>query len=34
MKFGREDGRLDIEAFEHAVDTMFPAQAIIVRTGS
>jgi ribonucleoside-diphosphate reductase alpha chain len=30
MKFRREDGELDIEAFEHAVDTMFLAQEILV----
>jgi ribonucleoside-diphosphate reductase alpha chain len=30
MKFRREDGELDIEAFEHAVDTVFLAQEIIV----
>src|SRR6059036_2637002 len=30
MKFRREDGELDIEAFEHAVDVMFLAQEIIV----
>jgi ribonucleoside-diphosphate reductase alpha chain len=30
MKFRREDGEFDIEAFEHAVDTMFLAQEILV----
>ncbi|MCS7007623.1 MAG: hypothetical protein NZL88_08745, partial [Gaiellaceae bacterium] len=30
MKFRREDGELDIEAFEHVVDTVFLAQEIIV----
>src|SRR5205809_1171530 len=30
MKFRREDGELDVEAFEHAVDVMFLAQEIIV----
>ena len=30
MKFRREDGELDVEAFEHAVDTMFLAQEIMV----
>jgi ribonucleoside-diphosphate reductase alpha chain len=30
MKFRREDGELDIEAFEHAVDTIFLAQEILV----
>jgi ribonucleoside-diphosphate reductase alpha chain len=30
MKFRREDGELDVEAFEHAVDTVFLAQEIIV----
>src|SRR5579885_2727226 len=30
MKFRREDGELDIEAFEHAVDVMFLAQEILV----
>jgi ribonucleoside-diphosphate reductase alpha chain len=30
MKFRREDGELDIEAFEHAVDTMLLAQEILV----
>jgi ribonucleoside-diphosphate reductase alpha chain len=28
MKFRREDGELDIEAFEHAVDTIFLAQGL------
>ncbi|MBA3364283.1 MAG: vitamin B12-dependent ribonucleotide reductase [Actinobacteria bacterium] len=30
MKFRREDGELDVEAFEHAVDTMLLAQEILV----
>jgi ribonucleoside-diphosphate reductase alpha chain len=30
LKFRREDGELDIEAFEHVVDTVFLAQEIIV----
>src|SRR5215216_2898086 len=30
MKFRREDGELDVEAYEHAVDTMFLAQEILV----
>ncbi|MGE5689622.1 MAG: vitamin B12-dependent ribonucleotide reductase, partial [Pseudomonadota bacterium] len=30
MKFRREDGELDVEAFTHAVDTMFLAQEILV----
>src|SRR6266480_2547267 len=30
MKFRREDGVLDVEAFEHAVDTVFLAQEIAV----
>jgi ribonucleoside-diphosphate reductase alpha chain len=30
MKFRREDGELDVEAFAHAVDTMFLAQEILV----
>jgi ribonucleoside-diphosphate reductase alpha chain len=30
MKFRREDGELDIEAFEHAADTLFLAQEILV----
>jgi ribonucleoside-diphosphate reductase alpha chain len=30
MKFRREDGELDVEAFEHAVDTLIVAQEIIV----
>src|SRR5438128_3536396 len=30
MKFRREDGELDIEAFEQAVDVMFLAQEILV----
>jgi ribonucleoside-diphosphate reductase alpha chain len=30
MKFRREDGELDVEALQHAVDTMFLAQEIIV----
>ena len=30
MKFRREDGEFDVDAFEHAVDVMFLAQEIIV----
>jgi ribonucleotide reductase alpha subunit len=30
MKFRREDGELDVEAFSHAVDVMFLAQEILV----
>jgi ribonucleoside-diphosphate reductase alpha chain len=30
MKFRREDGELDVEAFSHAVDTVFLAQEILV----
>ena len=30
MKFRREDGEFDVEAFEHAVDVMFLAQEIFV----
>src|SRR5207237_1267663 len=30
MKFRREDGELDVEAFEHAVDVVFLAQEIAV----
>src|SRR5256712_5327267 len=30
MRFRREDGELDVEAFEHAVDTVFLAQEIVV----
>jgi ribonucleoside-diphosphate reductase alpha chain len=30
MKFRREDGELDVEAFTHAVDTVFLAQEILV----
>src|SRR6187397_3163457 len=30
MKFRREDGELDVEAFEHAVDVTFLAQEILV----
>ncbi len=30
MKFRRDDGELDVEAFQHAVDVMFLAQEIIV----
>ncbi len=30
MKFRREDGELDVEAFEHACDTVFLAQEILV----
>src|SRR5579862_3799045 len=34
MKFRREDGELDVEAFEHAVDVMFLAQEILVGNSS
>src|SRR5216110_887770 len=34
MKFRREDGELDVEAFEHAVDTVFLAQEILVGCSS
>src|SRR5260370_16251000 len=30
MKFRREDGELDVEAFEHACDVVFLAQEILV----
>ncbi len=30
LKFRRDDGELDVEAFEHAVDVMFLAQEILV----
>src|SRR5881628_628674 len=30
MKFRREDGELDVEAYEHAADTMFLAQEILI----
>src|SRR5689334_911089 len=30
MKFRREDGELDVDAFEHAVDVVFTAQEILV----
>jgi ribonucleoside-diphosphate reductase alpha chain len=30
MKFRREDGEFDVEAFQHAVDTVFLAQEIVV----
>src|SRR6187397_1740716 len=30
LKYRREDGELDVEAFEHAVDTVFLAQEILV----
>ncbi len=30
LKFRREDGELDVEAFEHAVDVLFLAQEILV----
>ncbi|HSL64455.1 MAG TPA: vitamin B12-dependent ribonucleotide reductase [Gaiellaceae bacterium] len=30
MKFRREDGELDVDAFQHAVDTVFLAQEIVV----
>src|SRR5215204_706628 len=34
LKFRREDGELDVEAFEHAVDTVFLAQEILVGNSS
>jgi ribonucleoside-diphosphate reductase alpha chain len=34
MKFRREDGELDVEAFQHAVDVMFLAQEIAVGNSS
>ncbi|HZQ16599.1 MAG TPA: vitamin B12-dependent ribonucleotide reductase, partial [Gaiellaceae bacterium] len=34
MKFRRDDGELDVEAFEHAVDTVFLAQEILVGNSS
>jgi ribonucleoside-diphosphate reductase alpha chain len=34
MRFRREDGTFDVEDFEHAVDTMFLAQEIIVGPSS
>src|SRR6059058_526576 len=34
MKFSREDGELDIEAFEHAVDVVLLAQEIVVSPSS
>ncbi len=34
MKFRREDGELDVDAFEHAVDTVFLAQEILVGNSS
>src|SRR5262245_46004693 len=34
MKFRREDGELDVEAFEHAVDVLFLAQEILVANSS
>ncbi|MBA2358991.1 MAG: vitamin B12-dependent ribonucleotide reductase, partial [Actinobacteria bacterium] len=34
MKFRREDGELDVEAFEHAADVMFLAQEILVGNSS
>src|SRR3954466_11174108 len=34
LKFRREDGELDVEAFEHAVDTVFLAQEILVGCSS
>jgi ribonucleoside-diphosphate reductase alpha chain len=34
MKFRREDGTLDVESFEHAVDVVFLAQEIIVGPSS
>ena len=30
MKFRREDGEFDVDAFEHAVDVVFLAQEILV----
>ena len=30
LKYRREDGDLDVEAFEHTVDVMFLAQEILV----
>src|SRR5438067_3994760 len=34
MKFRREDGELDVQAFEHACDTVFLAQEILVGSSS
>ena len=34
MKFRREDGELDVDAFEHACDVMFLAQEILVGNSS
>jgi ribonucleoside-diphosphate reductase alpha chain len=34
MKFRREDGELDVDAFEHAVDVVFLAQEILVGNSS
>ena len=34
MKFRREDGELDVEAFEHAIDVVFLAQEILVGNSS
>src|SRR6187401_2769536 len=34
MKFRREDGEFDVEAFEHAIDVMFLAQEILVGNSS
>ena len=34
MKFRREDGELDVEAYEHAVDVVFLAQEILVGNSS
>jgi len=34
MKFRREDGELDVEAFEHACDVVFLAQEILVSNSS
>src|SRR5579863_2516222 len=34
MKFRREDGELDVEAFQHAVDVIFLAQEILVGNSS
>jgi ribonucleoside-diphosphate reductase alpha chain len=34
MKFRREDGTFDVEAFEHSVDVMFLAQEIVISPSS
>src|SRR3954449_1531616 len=34
MKFRRDDGEFDVEAFEHAVDVIFTAQEILVSNSS